>query len=70
LVVSVGGNDALPHINLLYENFQPSVSLLTRLAETAQGFAVSYRKAILALKALSKPLCLCRIYISWLMREL
>jgi len=62
LFVSVGGNDALMHMGLLYDTTLDGHSLLTELARLADGFRVDYMRAIEHVCRLEKPTCLCTIY--------
>ena len=70
IVASVGGNDALGHLALLFDDTQSGASLLQSLAEIGEDFAGSYNRAILGLQALGKPMCLCTIYNGNLAEEL
>lgn len=62
LVLSVGGNDALPHASLLADTTRSGTELLGILSGIADEFAVQYRAAVQCLLRLQKPLCLCTIY--------
>ena len=62
LVVSVGGNDALKHQNLLSNDAQNGLAVLSGLAHAASTFTDTYREALAELKALAKPITVCTIY--------
>jgi hypothetical protein len=62
LFVSVGGNDALVHMGLLYDTKLDGHSLLTQLARLADGFRADYRRSIDHVCRLGKPTCLCTVY--------
>jgi hypothetical protein len=61
IVVSVGGNDALKHQDLLSNNEGNNQSILTELAQVAATFTDNYREALVKLKALGKPITVCTI---------
>ena len=62
IVVSVGGNDALKHQNLLSNEAQNGLAVLSGLAHAASKFTDTYREALAELKALAKPITVCTIY--------
>jgi hypothetical protein len=62
LFVSVGGNDALMNINLLYDTNLHGSLLLMKLARIAERFRVDYMKAIEHVCRLEEPTVLCTIY--------
>jgi len=63
LVLSVGGNDALGALALLYSPTPlPMMNALTMLAEVQLKFEAEYSKVIAALMATGKPLLICTIY--------
>src|SRR5262249_17592509 len=58
LVVSVGGNDALQHLNLLTESAESYAEVLSRLAAIKHEFQEEYREMLRAVK----PTAVCTIY--------
>lgn len=60
LVLSIGGNDALQHVDLL----EPAigVDVLARVADAAAAFAPRYESCLSATKAHGLPLLTCTIY--------
>jgi len=62
LFVSVGGNDALMHMNLLYDNTLDGPSLLRELGKLGEEFRKDYLEAIERVCRMYKPTCLCTIY--------
>jgi lysophospholipase L1-like esterase len=62
LVLSVGGNDALGHIDVLDRRVHSSAQALTDLADAAEAFEARYRQVILAILARRLPLTVCTIY--------
>lgn len=62
LVVSMGGNDALFHSDVLSRRVQSSVEALHLLAEAVAEVEASYRRALGLLLATRLPLTLCTIY--------
>lgn len=62
LFLSVGGNDALMHMGLLYDTTLDGRSLLAELARLADGFRVDYVRAVEHVCRLGKPTCLCTVY--------
>ena len=62
IVLSVGGNDALGHMELLDLRVRSSAEVLERLAVAAWEFEVRYRRAVNALLERRAPLTLCTIY--------
>jgi hypothetical protein len=62
LVMSVGGNDALGHLDLLAEGTQSMAAALDRLAEVAEGFERKYLAALDAVLARGLPTAICTIY--------
>ena len=61
-VVSVGGNDALGHIDLLSESARSMAHALERLSDIRHGFAVRYRQMLDGVLARGVPTTLCTIY--------
>jgi hypothetical protein len=61
-VVSVGGNDALAHIDLLSERAQSMAHALERLSDVRHGFAARYRQMLDGVLARRVPTTLCTIY--------
>ena len=62
LVLSVGGNDALGHTDLLDRRVTSSAQVLDALAEAAGSFEQRYRAAIADVVARDLPLTVCTIY--------
>jgi hypothetical protein len=62
LVISVGGNDALQHMDLLSMAAMSSVRLLDTLAARVERFERSYRAAIADATRSGIPTILCTIY--------
>lgn len=62
LVLSVGGNDALAHTNVLTSENTSSVKILEYLAIVVEDFGLSYRAAVKEVMKVGKPLLLCTIY--------
>lgn len=60
LVLSVGGNDALQHANLLDPAM--GVDVLARLADAAAAFAPRYEAVLAQVKRAGLPLLACTIY--------
>jgi hypothetical protein len=62
LVLSLGGNDALGHMDLLDMRVRSSAEVLVRLAVSAGQFEARYRRAVAELRPRKRPLTLCTIY--------
>ena len=62
LVLSVGGNDALGHTDLLDRRAQSSGEVLDALADAASAFEQRYRAMIADVVARDMPLAVCTIY--------
>jgi hypothetical protein len=62
LVVSIGGNDALGHSDLLALPVRSTAEALSLLAERVATFERVYRPAVQRIAALSRPTTLCTIY--------
>lgn len=62
LVVSLGGNDALGHVDLLDRRVHSSAEVLAELAGAAERFEKRYRRAIDGVLAYRLPTTLCTIY--------
>src|SRR5688500_8946982 len=62
LVLSVGGNDALGHLDLLERPARSVAEALSLLADRADGFARAYRAAVQSLQAHALPLTVCTVY--------
>lgn len=60
LVLSIGGNDALRHAELLEASI--GVDVLARLADAAAAFAPRYESCLKAVAELGMPLLTCTIY--------
>jgi hypothetical protein len=62
LVIAIGGNDALGHVDLLELRTSPGVRPLAIFAERIAAFEESYRNAIAQVRRLQRPLTVCTIY--------
>jgi len=62
LVVSLGGNDALGHMDLLDRHVRSSAEVLDDLADAAGAFEKRYRRALGAVLANRLPTTVCTIY--------
>ena len=62
LVVSVGGNDALKHKDLLDENASSFAEVLDKLGKIKGEFQANYRTMLDGLLAVKLPTALCTIY--------
>ena len=63
-VLSVGGNDALGHVDLLTDarRDKSAADVFAALEEVREGFRPVYRRAVDALAATGAPLFVCTIY--------
>lgn len=64
LVVSVGGNDALGHTDLLNMRIENSAELLAALARVHSQFQAAYANMLTAVKSRQIPTAVCTIYDS------
>jgi hypothetical protein len=62
LVLSVGGNNALSHIDILNNRAGSVIEVLSDMAEVAEGFTQSYGALVCRLKDLQTNLTACTIY--------
>ena len=62
LVLSLGGNDALGHVDLLEQRVNSSAEVLDRFAAAAARFETRYRAAVEALRRRDVPITICTIY--------
>jgi hypothetical protein len=62
LVLSVGGNNALSHADILHNRAGSVLEVLNDMAEIAKGFTQSYWNLIRKLKDLQTNLTVCTIY--------
>jgi lysophospholipase L1-like esterase len=62
LVVSVGGNDALGHVDLLSRPARSAAEVLGLLADAAAAFEARYRRMLAAVVARGLPVTVCTIY--------
>jgi lysophospholipase L1-like esterase len=62
LVLSLGGNDALGHADLLEQRVHSSAEALDRFATAAARFETRYRAAVEALRRRALPITICTIY--------
>ena len=64
LVVSVGGNDALQHIDMLSDAARSVAEVYNRVAAIGEQFERDYRRALAAVRARHLPTSVCTIYYS------
>jgi lysophospholipase L1-like esterase len=62
LVVSVGGNDALQHIDILYDAARSVAEVYNRVAAIGEQFERDYRRVLAAVRARHLPTAVCTIY--------
>ena len=62
VVLSIGGNDALGHVDLLDRRVRSSAEALAALAGAAAAFEQRYRRAVAGVMARGLPVTLCTIY--------
>lgn len=62
LIVSAGGNDALGHVEILYEGARSFADVLARLAEIGDRFEHNYSTMLRAVLDQGRPTALCTIY--------
>lgn len=62
LVISVGGNDALAHFDLLERRASSSAQVLSWLADAVEEFERRYRTMLRVVTARSLPVTVCTIY--------
>ena len=62
IVVSLGGNDALGHVDLLERRVRSTAEALTQLAAAADAFEARYRRAITGVTTRRVPVTVCTIY--------
>jgi hypothetical protein len=62
LVLSVGGNDALAHADVLTRKSITAMEVLEYLASVTEQFESKYRAVARELTALGKPLLVCTVY--------
>ena len=62
IVLSLGGNDALGHADLLDRRVRSSAEVLAELASAAERFERRYRRAVEAVVARGVPVTVCTIY--------
>jgi hypothetical protein len=62
LVLSLGGNDALGHTDLLGLERSSAVAMLLKFADAAESFRRRYRAVVDALLSRGLPLTVCTIY--------
>ncbi len=63
IVLSIGGNNAIPHSGLVHEAQAVSYAqVLSKMAEIREEFAAQYRPLVAALSGLSRPSAVCTIY--------
>ncbi|HVL66696.1 MAG TPA: GDSL-type esterase/lipase family protein [Vicinamibacterales bacterium] len=65
LFVSIGGNDALAHLDLLNTPVRSTAEALALFAERVGAFEENYREAVLPLAEAGVPVTLCTIYNGW-----
>src|SRR5262245_8804677 len=64
VVVSVGGNDALQHADLLDKKLESAAELLSELAEIHARFRKAYAQMLAAVLERARPTAVCTIYDS------
>jgi hypothetical protein len=62
LVVSVGGNNALHHVNILSERAQSAAEVLARLADVSEDFQQQYQAMLHDILSRRLPTVTCTIY--------
>jgi hypothetical protein len=62
LVVSVGGNDALHHVNILSEKAQSAAEVLNRLADVSESFQQQYHAMLQELLNYRLPTAVATVY--------
>lgn len=62
LVLSIGGNDALGHIDILERRAGSAAEVLDLLADVAESFEERYRAVLRRVLAVGLPLAVCTIY--------
>jgi len=62
LVLSVGGNNALSHTDILFNRTESVLEVLSEMAKVAERFVESYGTLVCTLKDLNKSITVCTIY--------
>jgi len=62
LVLSIGGNNALDHVNILSESARSAAEALSRLGEVGERFRQLYHETIRAVLSRNLPTAVCTIY--------
>lgn len=62
LVLSVGGNDAILHSDILLKPMKSTAAAIAELADVSRQFEENYRRAVEACRRPGLPLTLCTIY--------
>lgn len=62
LVVSVGGNNALAHVNILNEKAQSAAEVLNRLADVSESFRGQYHEMLQDILSYQLPTAVCTVY--------
>ncbi len=62
IVLSVGGNDAIMHADILRMPAQSTTQALAELSAVSQKFENNYRRAVESCRQLRLPLAICTIY--------
>ena len=62
LFVSIGGNDALSNIDLLSTPVRSTADALRLFGQRVAAFEQSYRRGLVPVRALRKPVTVCTIY--------
>jgi lysophospholipase L1-like esterase len=62
LVISVGGNDALGHVDLLNRPARSAAEVLGQLADAAAAFETRYRRMLATVLSRRLPVTVCTIY--------
>jgi len=61
-VLSIGGNDAMDHIELLEQRATTTTDLLDRLQTLAEEFGASYKRVLETIRSRAQRLVVCTIY--------
>jgi hypothetical protein len=62
LVVSVGGNNAIGHANILSESAQSAAEVLNRLADVSEAFQQQYHAMLQGVLNYQLPTAICTVY--------
>ena len=62
LILSVGGNNALSHLNILNENLVSSAQVFSKLADISEQFEQQYQKLLQKILSFNVPTAISTIY--------